>query len=117
MSIRNRIVASALFAASSVTGFGIQPTNAGREGQTVISWPAPRGEKLSADYTLRVNGKDVTDAPGGTQSANVIDDCEHELIGMERAFHQRFNLTGAGHGDGERGSSIAVLRWNDLVRC
>src|ERR1039458_2914777 len=59
MSIRNRIVASALFAVSSVTGFGIQPTTTGQEGQTVTSRPAPRGEKLSADYTLRVNGKDV----------------------------------------------------------
>lgn len=28
-------------------------------GRNLISWPAPHGEKLSADYTLRVNGKSV----------------------------------------------------------
>ena len=32
---------------------------AGRGGAEVVTWPAPAGEKLSEDYTLRVNGKQV----------------------------------------------------------
>jgi hypothetical protein len=47
------------------------------------------GDKKRLGIVGCVNGKDVTDTPGGAQSANVIDYCEHELIGMERAFHQR----------------------------
>ena len=35
---------------------------------------------------------------------------------MERAFHQRLDLAGAGHGDGLRRRGLAVLRRNDLVR-
>src|ERR1035438_9078760 len=49
MVSRNLISASMLLAA----GFGTCL------GQTVLSWPAPDGEKLSEDYTVRVNGQAV----------------------------------------------------------
>jgi len=64
-----------------------------------------------------VNRKDVAYAPGGAQPAIIaIDYGMHELIRMERAFHQRFDFAGAGHGDGLRRRGVAVLRRNDLVR-
>ena len=39
----------------------------------------------------------------------------HKLIRVERALHQRFGLTGTGHGDGCFGGCIAMLGCNDLV--
>ena len=40
----------------------------------------------------------------------------HKFIRVESAFHQRFNLAGARHGDGLRRRGIAVPRRNNLVR-
>ena len=64
----------------------------------------------------RVDRKDVADAPVGAQAAFAVDNRVHELVGMERALHQRLDLAGAGHGDGLRRRGLAVLRRNDLVR-
>jgi len=57
----------ALLAILFVTGFGAAsekgqtgtPERTGRQGRSVVTWPAPAGEKLSGDYTLRVNGQVV----------------------------------------------------------
>ena len=65
----------------------------------------------------RVDRKDVAYAPGGAQAAFAVDNSMHELIRMERAFHQRLDLAGAGHGDGLSRRGLAVFRRNDLVRC
>jgi hypothetical protein len=56
------------------------------------------GDEKRPRVVGHVDRKDVSDAPGGAQTLNVIDDCAHELIRMERAFHQRLDLAGAGHG-------------------
>jgi hypothetical protein len=48
MASTNLIIASLLLAAAQVSA-----------GRTVLSWPAPDGEKLSEDYTLRINGQPV----------------------------------------------------------
>jgi len=56
---QNCIVVVILFALGTATCFGNQSPANGREGQAVVSFTAPQGEKLSADYTLRVNGKNV----------------------------------------------------------
>ena len=46
----------------------------------------------------------------------MIDDCAHQFVRMESALHERFNLTGAGHGNGGLRGRIAMLGGNDLVR-
>ncbi len=57
---RSLIVALALLAAGSGASLGNQSDATRNGGQTVVLWPAPNGERLSADYTLRVNGKTVS---------------------------------------------------------
>lgn len=59
MLIRTWVVALILLATGVGTSFGNQPVAKRRAGQAVMSWPAPSGERLSADYTLRVNGQTV----------------------------------------------------------
>jgi hypothetical protein len=54
--------------------------------------------------------------PGGAQAAIDVYHCMHKLVRMERSFHQRFDLAGAGHGDGLHRRGVAVLCRNDLVR-
>jgi hypothetical protein len=39
----------------------------------------------------------------------------HQLFGVQRALHQRFDLARASHGDGLRPSGVTVLRCNDLI--
>jgi hypothetical protein len=38
---------------------GATPNPAETDGTAVVTWPPPVGEKLFADYTVRVNGRDV----------------------------------------------------------
>jgi hypothetical protein len=55
-------------------------------------------EELSREVG-RVDRKDMTGAPIGTQAEICVYHCMHGLIQMECAFHQRFDFAGAGNGD------------------
>ena len=59
MMARNLMIASMLLVAGFGTCLGNPAATKQSAGQTVLSWPAPEGEKLSEDYTLRVNGQTV----------------------------------------------------------
>ena len=60
MMTTNLMIASMLLVAGFGTCLGNQSATKGKAGQIVLSWPAPEGEKLSEDYTLRVNGQTVS---------------------------------------------------------
>src|ERR1035441_9852783 len=59
MMARNLMIASMLLVAGFGTCLGNPAATKQSAGQTVLSWPAPAGEKLFEDYTLRVNGQAV----------------------------------------------------------
>ena len=59
MLMKNWTVLLILLTTSVGTSFGNQPASMRPTAQTVTSWPAPGGERLSANFTLRVNGLPV----------------------------------------------------------
>ena len=57
----------------------------------------------------------MADPPRRAQPRVTVHHRAHQLVGVQRALHQRFGLTGAGHGDGCFGGGVAMLGCNDLV--
>jgi len=57
-----------------------------------------------------VGEKDVTDAASGAQ---VLDDLDHHLVGVQRPFHQGFGDAVPAHAHGDLGRGVAVLCIHD----
>ena len=73
------------------------------------------GDKERPRIAGRVDRIDMAYAPVGAQAEIGVNNRAHQLVGMERAFHQRFDLAGAGHGDGLHGRGVAVLGRDNFV--
>jgi hypothetical protein len=73
------------------------------------------GDEERARIIRNVDDEDMAHTPGRAQLF-LFDDCAHEFVGVQAAFHQRLDLAVARQRDGFHGGRFAVLGRHQLVR-